>query len=103
MIKIILYTDTINTCSFSFKVKPLIAYSDSYLSKYNVLKDNKDKSGIYIWINRIDNKSYAGSSINLSSILRNYYSINYLNRKVLITNSRIYKALLLHGHKNFYL
>ena len=45
--------------------KPLIIYKDSLLKKSNVLKDNVDRSGIYRWINRINNKSYKGSYINL--------------------------------------
>ena len=31
----------------SYKIKPLITYNNSLLNKLNVLKENKDKSGIY--------------------------------------------------------
>src|SRR5258708_28808594 len=92
-----------NVCAYSSnsKQEPIIIYIDSLLNKSNVLKDNLYKSGIYRWINRINNKCYIGSSINLYSRLKNYYSKNYLNNRLLIGNSYIYKALLLYGYKAF--
>jgi group I intron endonuclease len=89
------------TPSFSSEFKPHISYNNSLLSKSNALKDNIGKSGVYMWVNIIDNKCYIGSSVNLHIRLREYYNRNYLNRKVLIGNSNIYKALLLHGYDNF--
>ena len=86
---------------FSTELNPFITYNDSLLYKLNVQKENKNKSGIYRWVNNINNKSYVGSSVNLYSRLTNYYSIKYLNRSVLRGNSLIYRALLLHGHNNF--
>lgn len=80
---------------------PIITYNNSWLNKSNALKDNKNKSGIYRWINRINNKSYVGGSVNLTNRLRNYYSKNYLNRRVLISNSHIYRALLVYDYNNF--
>jgi len=71
------------------------------LHKHNVLKENKDKSGVYKLINRINNESYVGSSTNISKRLREYYCLNYLQNKMFEYNSRIYKALLNYGHKNF--
>jgi group I intron endonuclease len=86
---------------FSSKLEPFIIYNNSLLNKYNILKDNIDKSGIYRWVNRINNKCYIGSSVNLHSRLLNYYNKNYLNKKLLIRNSHIYRALLLYDYDNF--
>jgi len=62
-----------------------------------ILKDNKEKSGIYRWVNNINNKTYVGSGINLTKRLRSYFNKNELNR-----NPRpIQDALIKYGHKNF--
>jgi group I intron endonuclease len=46
-------------------------------------------------------KSYVGSSINLSSRLSRFLSINYLTKRASIYNSEIYYALLSYEHNNF--
>jgi len=62
-----------------------------------ILKDNNGKSGIYRWVNNINNKTYIGSGVNLTKRLRSYFNKNVLNR-----NSRpIQDALIKYGHKNF--
>jgi hypothetical protein len=85
----------------SFKYKYPIVYDNSLLNKSNVLKENKNKSGIYRLVNKINDESYVGSSINLTNRFRRYYNINYLQGKILIDNSRIYRALLKYGYYNF--
>jgi GIY-YIG catalytic domain/NUMOD1 domain len=95
----ILYKE--DTRFFSSKVKPLIIYNNSLLNKSNALRDNVDKSGIYRWVNRINNKNYVGSSVNLYRRFINYYYKNYLNKRVLIRSSHIYRALLFYGHDKF--
>lgn len=81
--------------------KRSILYIDSLLNKSNILIENKGKSGIYRWVNILSNKSYIGSSTNITKRLRKYYCINYLNNKIIKDNSRIYRALLEYGHSNF--
>lgn len=87
--------------SISSEFKSHVSYNNSLLSKFNVLKDNIGKSGIYMWVNRINNKCYIGRSVNLHIRLREYYNTNYLNRRVLTGNSKIYEALLQYGYENF--
>jgi hypothetical protein len=86
--------------TFSNK-KKFKLYKDSLFNKYNILTENKGKSGIYRWISSISNKSYIGSSMNITKRLRKYYNINYLNSKIIKDNSLIYRALLKHGYSNF--
>ena len=89
---------------FSSKFKSFIIYDNSFTfftNKSNILTDNKGKSGIYRWVNKITNESYIGSSVNLYSRLLNYYNKNYLNKRILIRNSHIYRALLFYGYSNF--
>lgn len=76
-------------------------YGNSLSNKDKILKENKDKCGIYRWISSTNNYSYIGSSINITKRLRRYYNINYLNNKIVRDNSLIYRALLKQGYKNF--
>jgi group I intron endonuclease len=46
--------------------------------------------GIYQWINKSNGKSYVGSSINISTRLKQYFNINYLlknSNKMIICNA----------------
>jgi len=64
-----------------------------------ILNDNKKKSGIYRWVNNVNNKTYIGSGIDLAKRLRSYFNNKELNR-----NPRpIQDALVKYGHKNFIL
>ena len=85
----------------SSKYKSLIVYENTLINKPNVLRENKNKSGIYIWVNKLNNESYVGSSVNLTKRFRRYYNINYLKGRLVIYNSRIYKALLKYTYSNF--
>lgn len=71
------------------------------ITKKIILQDNKHKCGIYRWVNKINGESYVGSSVNLSSRLSSYLSINYLTKTASIYNSKIYNALLAYGYNNF--
>ena len=78
-----------------------ILYDNSLLNKPNLLKENKNKSGVYRWVNKINNESYVGSSINLTNRFIRYYNINYFKGNMVIYNSRIYRALLKYSYYNF--
>jgi hypothetical protein len=86
---------------YSNKVKPLITYNNSLLNKFNALDDNIGKSGIYRFANNRNNKSYVGSSKDLCRRFKDYYDIDFLKRRVLTSNSLIYRALLDEGYGNF--
>ena len=78
-------------------VSPVKSYGNADLLREAVLKDNRGKPGIYRWVNKLNNKSYVGSGVNLAKRLGSYYNSNELNR-----NSRPIKdALLKYGHQNF--
>jgi group I intron endonuclease len=78
-------------------IYPIKSYENAELLKDMILKDNKGKSGIYRWVNNINNKTYIGSGVNLTKRLRSYY-----NKKELNKNPRpIQDALVKYGHKNF--
>jgi hypothetical protein len=51
--------------------------------------------------NKENGKCYIGSSIDLGTRFRQYYSLNYMKKEVDKSNILIYKALLKYGHSNF--
>lgn len=72
-----------------------VVYDNPDVEKAKILKENKGKSGIYLWTNKINGKRYVGSALDLRKRLLNYYNISYLlDRKDIMV---IYKALLAHG------
>lgn len=79
----------------------VIVYKDVLNSKTNILQDNKQKSGVYKRINKVDGKFYIGRSINFSIRFSHYLSNNYLVKRSLVYKSKIYNTLLAHGHDNF--
>jgi len=70
-------------------VSPIKSYENAELFKGAILEESRNQSGIYRWVNNLNNKSYVGSGINLASRLGSYYNKNELNR-----NSRPIKDAL---------
>ena len=77
---------------------PIKTYSNAEADKAIILKENKNKSGIYMWTNNINNKKYIGSSENLRTRFLQYFNINYLIRDNYMP---IYQALLKYDYSNF--
>ena len=76
----------------------LAIFSDADKDKLDILKYIKGKSGIYMWTNKINNKSYIGSSVKLNKRLYYYYSLN-VNR--ITYRSLIKNAILKYKLSNF--
>jgi group I intron endonuclease len=81
------------------KFKPVKAYNLK-IDRIQILKNEKDKSGVYCFINNINGHTYIGSSINLASRMRNYLNNAFLKSKQNI-NMPITKALLKYGQSSF--
>ena len=64
-----------------------------------ILLDNKDKAGVYMWKHEESGKMYIGSAFYLSKRLANYYSKAFISKTR--GNSYIYNALLSHGYSSF--
>ena len=79
------------------KVIPVVIYSNADLNKSKIIEDNRNKVGIYRWINSINNKIYIGSSTNLSERFLDYYQ----SRVLLKNKTPIHNALLKYGYSNF--
>lgn len=80
-------------------ITPVISYLNADLEKATILKQNKSKSGIYWWVNVIDNKNYIGSSINLSRRFKEYYNYSHISK--VRRNFPIHSALLEYGYSSF--
>ena len=79
-------------------IVPLVIYSNSNLNKFDIIKENKGKSGIYLWTNKLTKDIYVGQSKDLSKRFIKYFSFSYLkSRDVLIISS----ALIKYGYSNF--
>jgi group I intron endonuclease len=97
---------TIRFCStFSIEdnikgLNPIKIYNNLKEDRLAILKEQKDKSGVYCLINKINGHYYVGSSINLATRMRNYLNNNFLKSKQNV-NMPIVKALLKYGQSNF--
>ena len=79
---------------------PLKVYDNFKGNRLDILREQKGKSGVYCLINKINDNSYIGSSINLNTRMRNYLNTAFLKSKQNI-NMPIVKALLKYNQENF--
>jgi group I intron endonuclease len=82
------------------KLKPIKVYDNLKEDRVKILKNEKDKSGVYLLFNNINGHFYIGSSMNLASRMRNYLNTTFLKSKQNI-NMPIVKALLKYNQSNF--
>src|SRR5437588_7973069 len=76
-------------------------YQNAEVDKDKIIQENKDKAGIYMWKNTLNDKQYIGSAVDLSNRLSKYYSTSYMENELNRGNSHIYRALLKNGYSNF--
>jgi len=57
-----------------------IVYKNVDKEKLKILKENINKSGIYMWKNLTNDKRYIGSSNNLKIRFSRYLNVNQLKR-----------------------
>lgn len=75
----------------------MVIYDDADKDKLNILADNRNRIGIYRWINKINGNTYIGSSVSISVRMYTYYSLRSLAK----SNRLIDRALLKYGFSNF--
>lgn len=78
---------------------PVVCYDNAELAKAQIISDNRGKAGVYRWTNKLNGKSYIGSSINLSNRLHVYFNKAYIEKNK--DNMAINSALLKYGYSNF--
>lgn len=92
--------NTIILSKFIEKMKPVKVYDNFKNDRISLLKDQKDKKGVYCLVNLTNGNSYVGSSINISTRMRNYLNTTFL-KNTKNNNMPIIKSLLKYGHDNF--
>ena len=81
-------------------LKAVKVYDNFKEDRINIINEEKGRSGVYFLINKVNNHTYVGSSINLASRMRNYLNKAFLKSKQNI-NMPITKALLKYDPSNF--
>lgn len=82
------------------QIKPIKVYDNFKDNRLQLIKDQKDKTGVYCLVNIINGNLYIGSSVNLAIRMRNYLNTTFLKNE---KNKAmpIVKALLKYGQDNF--
>lgn len=75
-------------------------YDNAEESKFLILLDNKNKSGIYKWENKISEEFYIGSAVDLNKRMSEYYRESYITHPSR-GKSIICYALVKYGYSNF--
>nr|QCX41972.1 LAGLIDADG endonuclease [Beauveria bassiana] len=75
-------------------------YTNFKENRNQILKELKDKSGVYLLINNINGHTYVGSSVHLAARMKNYLNTAFLKSKQNL-NMPITKALLKYDQSNF--
>lgn len=87
-----------STIASGAEINNVKSYDDAYLMKRSIIDENKGKSGIYKWTNKVTNDIYIGQSKDLSKRFIRYFNTSYLiNRNSLVIN----RALLKYGYSKF--
>ncbi len=94
-----LYTE--NREKPNLAIIPVLSYTNANKDKSIIYDQNHKKSAIYRINNLITEKSYRGSSVNLSARFANYYSIIYLKNRINKGSSYIYGSMLNDGYTKF--
>jgi len=76
-------------------------YTDPEKNKSRIYRENKKKSGIYRWTNRINGHSYIGRSKDLGNRFWLYFSKKSMRNNLKTSRSFIYSALLEHDYSSF--
>lgn len=69
--------------------------------KLYILRDSKAKAGIYRLTHKESEKSYVGSAKDLKSRMTYCFNLKYLERRIKVNKSLIYRALQKHGYSAF--
>lgn len=94
------YSKSLKLSLYNYINDSLKYFENSHISssKSELLDFIKNKSGIYMWYNKINHKIYIGSSVDLKRRFLEYFNINRISKE---TSMPINKALVKYGYENF--
>src|SRR5690242_831964 len=78
------------------QMKPVTVYNCG-LDKARLLKENRDRAAVYRLVNKCNNKTYIGSTINCTNRFYKYFNLKHLAER----RTPIHLALLKYGFENF--
>lgn len=81
-------------------INPVKFYDDAEELKSLILLENKNRSGIYKWENKISGEFYIGSAVDLNKRMSEYYRESYITHPSR-GKSIICYALVKYGYSNF--
>jgi group I intron endonuclease len=81
-------------------LKAVKVYNNLKEDRLNILKEQRDKSGVYCLMNTVNGHLYVGCSINLASRMRNYLNKAFLKSKQ-NANMPITRSLFKYDYSNF--
>ena len=82
------------------QIKPIKVYNNFKEDRDQLMRDQKEKTGVYCLVNLTNGHIYIGSTINLAVRMRNYLNTTFLKNKR-NQNMPIIQALLKYGQENF--
>lgn len=63
------------------QIKPIKVYDNFKNDRLDLIKDQKDRAGVYCLVNLTNGNIYIGSSINLGVRMRNYLNTTFLKNR----------------------
>lgn len=94
------YIESSNIILLFSSTVPIKVYLNADLDKERIILENKNRAGVYQFINLSTGESYVGSSIKLSNRLRQYYTYSYISSPAR-GRSMIFSSILKNGYSNF--
>ena len=82
-------------------MQPVKYYANVDKDKIQILRENSRRSGVYLFRNLLDGKTYVGSSVNIRDRMHQYYSLKKLRYTLKRGKSRICASLLKYRYINF--
>jgi hypothetical protein len=62
------------------QIKPVKVYDNFKSDRLDLIKDQKDKTGVYCLVNLINENTYIGSSSNIAVRMRNYLNTTFFKK-----------------------
>lgn len=63
---------------FSSSIAGIKTYDNADTQRLEIFKENPEKSGVYLWYNKVNGKKYIGSSVIFHKRFLLYYNTNHL-------------------------
>jgi hypothetical protein len=66
------------------QIKPIKVFNNFKDKRLQLIKSQKDKTGVYCLVNLVNGNIYIGSSVNLAVRMKNYLNTTFFKQKKII-------------------